>query len=572
MPTINRLLSSDARGPGIQGLNPGVVGPSDGMDMEAIKVGERTNPMIELGLTGLKRAAGYIDEEFLPELRGRKAVQIFREMGDNDAIVGTLLFALTYLLRETKWTVKEAGPSRDDGNAARFLESCMDDMSHSWSDLVAEALTCLQYGWSWHEVVFKRCVGPYEKDPRRRSQYTDGLYRWRKIPIRSQESMQRWVFDDNNEVVGMVQMAAPDYATRVLPLDRSLLFRTGLHKGNPEGRSLLRTSYRSWFYKKRFEEHEAIGVERDLAGLPIVKLPSSYLRARQGTDQYKMAQAMQKLVRSVRRNEQEGVVFPQDWDEDTRQPQFSFELLNSGGARQFSTNEIITRLEQRILMTCLADFILVGHEETGTYNMHADKRGIFNTSLNVTIRGVADTINRHAVPKLFLKNGWRPAKLPKLVPADVDAPDLTQLAGFLAQTAGIGFTWGPDADLERYLRDAAGLPELSPQEFRRETVMTRRTEATRMLETQSAYLAAKSQLATQVAESEQMAAGEPTTEQAQLSAGAQQQSTQAQADRAQGAKDEKRTQEVHDATVAATKADTAAKLAQARKPAAKGSK
>lgn len=558
-----------AQRPGPTGI-PGVVGASDEFDLEAVQANDGASQFIELGLTGLKRAAGYVDEEFLPELRARKAVQVYREMGDNDAIVGTLLFALIYLLRETQWTVAEGGKSRGDANAAKFLESCMDDMSHSWGDFIAEALSMIQYGWSWHEMVLKRRIGPWEKDPQRRSKYSDGLVGLRKLPIRSQESMQRWVFDANNDVLGMVQMAAPDYATRVIPLNRSLHFRTGLHKGNPEGRSMLRTAYRSYFFKKRFEEHEAIGVERDLAGLPKVGVPSSYIRAKAGTDQYKMVQALQKMARSVRRNEQEGIVFPLDYDEDHPLPKFTFDLVGSGGARQFSTNEIITRLEQRILMTCLADFILVGHEETGTYNMHADKRGIFNTALNVIIRSLADVINRHLVPRLFLANGWKPATLPHFKPADVDAPDLTQLAGFLAQTAGIGFTWGPDAELERYLRMSAGLPELSKEGFERERILARRTDATRMLETQTAYLAAKSQLAQAKAAEIQMASGEPTPEQAGTIAGAAQQQQQGDADAQQGKREEKRTQEAHEAAMATNKMELmgAQKLAK-KKPAAK---
>ena len=108
----------------------------------------------------------------------------------------------------------------------------------------------------------------------------------------------------------MVQMAPPDYRTVTLPIERSLLFRYRHYKDNPEGLSMLRTSYRPWYYKKRLEEFEAIGVERDLAGLPIVKVPGEMLRAKPGTDQAKIVEAFKKLVRSVRRNEQEGVVFP----------------------------------------------------------------------------------------------------------------------------------------------------------------------------------------------------------------------------------------------------------------------
>ena len=71
-------------------------------------VKQNASPMIELGSTGLKRSAGYVNEEFLPALRGRKAVQVFREMSENDPIVGALLFAVDRLLRQIEWRVEPA--------------------------------------------------------------------------------------------------------------------------------------------------------------------------------------------------------------------------------------------------------------------------------------------------------------------------------------------------------------------------------------------------------------------------------------------------------------------------------
>jgi hypothetical protein len=470
----------------------------------------------ELGSTGLKRAAGYIDEEFLPQLRGRKAVQVYREMGDNDAIASAMLFSITQLLRGVSWPVIPGGKGRDDAKAAKLVETCMEDMSSSWDDVIQEILTCLQYGWSWHEIVYKRRMGPWQKDPRHKSKYDDGLVGWRKMPIRSQETLLRWVFDDQGDVQALVQLAPPDYKTRVVPISRSLLFRFGHHKGNPEGRSIFRGSYRSWYYKKRLEEFESIGVERDLAGLPMVSVPSDYLRARPGTEHYKMVEAMKKMVRSIRRNEQEGLVFPTSYDPDTKNPLFKFELLTSGGQRTFDTNELIQRYEQRQLMTILADWIMVGHQETGTYNMHVDKTGIFKSALNATVGSVADVFNRYAIPRLFAANGWKPATLPKIEPANVDSPNLTELSGFLTQTAGLGFTWGPDADMERFLRDAAGLPALGAQDMEKRRRMARMDEASQFAEAETRYLAARSQVAVALAAEQQMASGEPTIESAQL--------------------------------------------------------
>ena len=418
----------------------------------------------EAGLTGLRRAAGYVYEEFLPQLRGRKAVQVFREMADNEPVVGALLFAIDRLLRNLDWRV-EAGEGPDAEEAADFLESCRDDMSHTWDDFISEALTMLPYGWSWHEIVYKRCEGPWQTDPARRSKYSGGKIRWRKLPIRAQETLFRWVFDDRGGVQGMIQLAPPSYTSVTIPIEKSLLFRVNSIKGNPEGRSLLRNAYRPWFYKKRMEEIEGIGAERDLAGMPIARVPMRLLTAKTNTTDYAAMQAMRKLVRAVRRDAQDGVIFPREVDPETKQDLYDFSLMTSGGSRQFDTNGIIQRYEQRILMTVLADFILVGHENVGSYALHTDKSGLFRSAINSIAQSIADTLNRYAVPRLFELNDWKLDDLPRFVPADVDPPDLVQLGQFMTAMQQAGVQWFPDPTLEKFLRQAARLPEMDEDQI-----------------------------------------------------------------------------------------------------------
>src|SRR5690606_33802315 len=179
---------------------------------------ESQSPFIDLGATGLKRTGGYLDEEFLPHLKGTKAVKVYREMGDNDSISGAMLFAIANLLRGVDWQVVPGGKGREAAAAARLVETSMEDVSQSWDDQIQEILSCLQYGWSWHEISYKRRVGPWERDGKRRSKFTDGLIGWKGFPIRSQESLHRWIFDESGDVVAMVQMPPPDYRIRVLPI------------------------------------------------------------------------------------------------------------------------------------------------------------------------------------------------------------------------------------------------------------------------------------------------------------------------------------------------------------------
>ena len=484
-----------------------------GMDMQTgDEIPKNVSPMIELGATGLRRTSGYINEEFLPQLKGRKAVQVYREMSDNDPVIGALLFAVDRLLREITWRVEPGGQDDESKKAAEFVEQCMEDMSSTWDDVISEILTMLPFGWSWHEIVYKKRVGPWEKDAKNRSKFSDNRIGWRKIPIRAQETLQRWVFDDTGGIRAMVQMAPPQYKSVVIPIEKSLLFRVSTAKGNPEGRSFLRNSYRPWYMKKRLEEIEGIGAERDLAGLPMARVPSDYLSAAKGTDKEKMLQAFKTMVRSVRRNEQDGIIIPRMVDPDTKMDMFDFQLLASSGSRQFDIGGMIERYETRMLMTVLADFIIVGHESVGSYALHTDKSGLFRAGIQSVANAIADVFNRYAIPRLFEVNGWRMDALPKMVAGDIDPPDLTQLSQFMGQLTQAGVNWFPDPELEKFLREAARLPKLDETSEAVKETEARQANVMRLAQQRMEML----QMSTQAAQSsQQLQQGEMQTKQQQ---------------------------------------------------------
>lgn len=408
----------------------------------------------ELGSSGLKRSGqrGLVYEEFLPQLQDERARKIYREMRDNDSVVGAVLYAIEMLIRQAEWRVEG-----EDEDLVEFVESCLTDMSTSWEDFLAEVLSMLVYGWSWHEVVYKRRLGPDQKDPSKRSQYNDGKIGWRKFPIRSQDSLSEWVFDDEGGVQAMVQSAPPDYKTIEIPIERSLLFRTGLHKGNPEGRSLLRSAWRPWVMKKRMEEIEGIGVERDLAGIPVI-YRSGEIAAKYDTE-------LKLILRNVRRDEQEGVLLPLAYDENGNKL-LTFELLSSAGQRQMDVDKVINRYDKRIAMCMLADFILLGQQAVGSFALASSKTELFSLAIGTFLKSIASVFNLYAIPRVIAVNGLvpkEPKDMPKLVPGDIETPDLAILGQFLTALAGAGATLFPDEDLEEHLRGLADLPPKSEE-------------------------------------------------------------------------------------------------------------
>ena len=412
----------------------------------------------ESGSTGLRRSGNYVLEEFLPQLQGYRAIQTYREMRDNDPVVGAILFAIDKLVRQVKWRVQPASSSLEDVKAAKFVESCMMDMSTSWEDLISEILSMLTYGWSYHEIVYKRRGGQDAPDSTSRSKFDDGFIGWRKIPIRAQDTRQEWRFDENGGITSMVQSSPPDYTLRDIPIEKSLLFRTTSEKNNPEGRSILRNAYRPWYYKKRIEEIEAIGIERDLAGFPVMYVDPEIMRADATATQQAIFGDYKEAIINIRRDQQEGMVLPSIYD-DKNNLMYKLELVSAGGSRQFDTNTIITRYDQRIATSVLADFILLGQAANGSYALSSDKTNLFSMSLRCWLEVIRSTFNDHAITRLFKVNGFDMTKLPTMEYGDIETPPLGDLGNYIQVLAGAGVPLFPDDNLENYLRGLASLPE-----------------------------------------------------------------------------------------------------------------
>lgn len=419
------------------------------------------NVFLELGSTGLSRWGGAIYEEWLPELQGIRAIRVYKEMRDNDPIIGAILFAIKMLCRQVSWRVEAAGTSNADREAAAFLESCLYDMSTSWQDTISEILSMLVFGWSWHEIVLKRRLGD-SRDPTKRSKYNDGRIGWRKLPIRAQETLNEWVFDEDGGVQAMKQLAPPDYQIREIPIDKSLLFRTETTKGSPEGRSILRNAYKSWYFKKNIEVIEGIGIERDLAGLPVVWVPPNV--ASPQTEEERLAQQkFKELVTKIRRDQQEGIVMPLTYDERGNKL-YDFTLLSTGSRRQFDTSAIIQRYNTQIAQTVLADFIMLGTQKVGSFALASSKTHLFAVAIGAFLDEIEDVFNTHAVPRLFKLNDFKIENPPELRHGDIESVDLEELGNFIQKLSGAGMPLFPNKELEKYLLEAANLPSGSVEE------------------------------------------------------------------------------------------------------------
>jgi hypothetical protein len=429
-------------------------------------VGARAPKTKELGISGVRQSEGYIDQEFLPNLRGRKGLQAYIEMRDNDPIIGAILQAITMLIRNVRWDVIPAEDSQEGLADKEFVKGALTDMNPAWDDTVSSILSFLWAGWSLHEVVLKKREGD-NQDELLASKFTDGRFGWRSILSRAQETIPQWQYDESDRrVIGAWQVAPPNYQEVFLPASRTLLFRTMSAGGNPEGRSVLRNAYVPYMRKTRIEEIEGIGIERDLAGLAIAWVPPELLAPGADAETVALLNAIKDIVTSIRRDEREGLIFPIAYDPDSHQKLYDLTLLTTGGRRQYDTTTIINRYNQVMSMTVLADFILLGHGETGSFALAESKTDIFGLSVGAYLGEIASVMNRLAIPRLFRANGMTRPKYPQLTSGDIETVDLKELGDYITKLAQAGVPLFPSADgaLERYVMEQANLPTPSEQE------------------------------------------------------------------------------------------------------------
>jgi len=315
------------------------------------------------------------------------------------------------------------------------------------------------YGWSWHEICYKYRRG-YNNDPDKSSKYEDNRIGWAKLPVRSQDSWMRWIFDDNNpdKLIGMEQLSANVNRTVVIPWEKSLHFVTKPNRGSPEGRSLLRNAYRAWYFKKKIEELEGIGMERNLAGLPVLTTPEgTNVFDTNNPEAVQLLARLEQMISNVRMDKHMGIILP---------PGYVFDLKSStSGQKQTDTNASINRWDQRIAITMLADLIFLGADKSGSFALADVKESLLAVALEAQLANIANIINKYAIPRLVRLNSFTGyTDFPKMVPGEIETPDMVQLADAMTRFTCLGMNFFPENKTEKYISSCLGLPELTDDE------------------------------------------------------------------------------------------------------------
>jgi len=388
---------------------------------------KKTKPEPPKTFNGLQTIKGQFslttDDDIDTLLTGARANQIYLKMANTDPICGAVLFALIEIFQNIEWKVY------DDNEG--ILQASMDAIN--WKDQLTDILSSLIFGHSVMETTI-------EKD-------ADGRVLWSGMYFRPQTTLTDWIHDAKGKLQYIEQTV--DGTPVEIKAQKCLVFHACKSQANPLGKSLFRNAHRDWHYKSNIEQIEAIGVERDLTGLPILTAPEGETLMDAKGNLNALGVWAWKVVRSVKRNTQEGLVLPDGW---------TFDLVGSPGKRQFDLNDVINRYSNNIALSMLSQFLVLGvTNSSGSFALAKEQASLFHLAVEGIANSVANVVNTQFIgsPALQLYNNLD--KRPFIKPVGIERVELNDMASFLGRLLKFNVIT-PDDKLEEFLRDRVALP------------------------------------------------------------------------------------------------------------------
>lgn len=399
--------------------------------------------MGEMGALGLPVFNGVPQDELNRELNWPYSIRTFKEMSQHSAINAPLTLFENIISKAT-WTYKPPqNATEEEKNQTKLINQMMSDMEQPWSEFLKDVLSANVYGFSVHEKVYRK---RYKSNG---SMYDDGVIGWRKLPIRIQESIGKFLFsEDGNEVIGVQQNLSliNDTYNRFssrgnlvnLPMDKILLFRTGRHRGDPFGKSPLRDAYLAWRFLTVLEELEAVGVAKDLTGIPVLYMPAQYFAVDAPPEVQEIRKHYENVLRNFQSNSQSAVMIPTMIDPESKQQMFKLELLSVDGKKSFDIDKIKSYYKNLIFTSLFSDILQLGQSATGSFALGSIKNSLSGAYAERLIASIAETIQIGLIKQTYELNGWDTSRMGKLDFDGIDNTDVESLSKYLQRVASVG--------------------------------------------------------------------------------------------------------------------------------------
>ena len=370
------------------------------------KQSEAPEHFVNHGSTGIEVFAGNFSEEYLAKfLNMPSGMDIYDKMRRSDYQVAMLLSAVKNPIVSANWGIEAVDDSEEEQEIAEFVRFCLfEDIRYpdgskvkSFRDFLTEALTCLDFGFSLFEPVYKVVM-----DHPVWGNYI-GL---RDIAFRSQKTIYEWHLNNNGTIKSVRQLAQGDLSVDVQIPGEQLMVITNKKEGdNYEGISMLRPIYGNYLRKDFYNKMMAMGLERCATGILVGKVPQS------AADDADQLEKIKKMLKRYTSNESAYMLFPTGFELEVTKIDFDADKVD----------EAISNEDRRMAKSILAGFLELGMgKQGGSQALSKDLSTIFLNGIEIYSENIGDAVENKIIRKLVDAKYGKRAKYPQCKAQDVN--------------------------------------------------------------------------------------------------------------------------------------------------------
>ena len=395
----------------------------------------------QVGVSGLKVSNGQILQEANKLFRLPHLIPVVNEIRTNPT-VGAAMNVYGFMINRKKWCVEASeDASKKTKDRAKIINTMLLDMDDSFESTINSILPYMEYGFGILEIV------PYRRLTRNGSRENDGLVGIKKLAIRNQETIARWVFsEDGRELLGVEQnIANLENAHRFanllnengnifIPREKFLLFTSNATSGNPQGNSIYKNIYLAHKQMTMLQEQELLTVAKEAKGMMKIEVPAEYLSP-DAPDDGASAEAFKKIIDGHNNGTTAGLLVPQIIDMDSKLPMFNYSLLESKGTPSVDVEAVIKRLQKDILVNMSVDVLALGADGSGSFALAESKTSILALAIDARLKEIQNVFNRELIPYIYRMNGWDLEETPYFVYEDEEDINLEEFSSAVQRLA-----------------------------------------------------------------------------------------------------------------------------------------
>ena len=412
--------------------------------------GRRNIAETEVGNTGLnlRSVRGKVEENISKLWKGKNKKEFISEMRLNDPYVNAWINAKNAIALKPDWVIQPRNPEDSKSKEYADLISNMlfNDMATTFNSFVLNSITMAEYGFAISEIVLKKRQGKTD-NPMTTSLYNDGLFGVAKLSPRWQNSITKWDIDNNGNIENVYQRSNDFGITDTkIPYKKILHFVMNGYNGNPEGESVLRGTFASYYNKKNIERIQRETFERGFTGILDIQVPPRYMSKKYNTPEgVEMMRVIDAFLRNVKQGKEAGIIRPASKD-------FNIELIQGKTGTGLDPDKMIDRYNTEIVMCLLSDSFMGKSKVYQGASGEQTKTKIYKSFIGIILDEIKEQINKKLIPLLFNINNLDTEYMPYLDYGNLDDLDLQAVSWFIQSVAkNCGPLMTPTYELNNFL-------------------------------------------------------------------------------------------------------------------------